>query len=158
MMDVLEIVADARRRGDHAAVMGLFPYGEFLGIDFREQDEELIFRLRYSHDNIGNPRLPALHGGVIGAFAEHAAIVHMLWTFETAVVPRIIDFSIDYLRPGRPEHVYAACTVLRQGQRVVNAAVECWQGAESRTVVATARGHFLLSRQSTVADGQSSRS
>ncbi len=146
MIDFLRLISAARARQDYAAVVRLFPHAEFLGVEFGEEDEGLVFRLPFSDNNVGNRSLPALHGGVIGAFAEHAAIIHLLWHMESAVVPRVVDFSIDYLRPGRAHTLYAACRVLRQGQRVANASVECWQQDRSRGI-AMARGHFLLTRE-----------
>ena len=106
----------------------------------------MLFSLPYRPSNIGNALLPALHGGVIAAFMEHSATLQLLWNMESTKLPKIIDFSIDYLRPGRPETLYADCSVVRQGQRVANVAVNAWQGSPER-VVATARMHFLLSRQ-----------
>ncbi|MCC5812544.1 MAG: PaaI family thioesterase [Ectothiorhodospiraceae bacterium] len=146
MTSIRNAIANARRDGDYAGAMDLFPYARFLGIAFSEEDGELLFRLPFSERNIGNPVMPALHGGVIGAFMEHAAIMHLLWNLESAVQPKVVDFSIDYLRPGRPEQTYAVCKVVRQGQRVANVSVETWQ-SRRKQVIATARGHFLLSRQ-----------
>jgi uncharacterized protein (TIGR00369 family) len=121
------------------------PYGRLLGIQFEElSDGALVFRLPFQQRNIGNPFLPALHGGVIGAFMEHAAILHLLWRQETTRLPKVIDFSIDYLRPGRPEEVLARCEVRRQGKRVANVGVVAWHGGDEDRMIATARSHFLL--------------
>lgn len=146
MTSIRTSIATARRDKDYTAAMNLFPYARFLGIAFSEEEGELLFRLPFSERNIGNPVMPALHGGVIGAFMEHAAIMHLLWNLESAVQPKVVDFSIDYLRPGRPEEAFAVCKVVRQGQRVANVSVETWQNRREQ-VIATARGHFLLSRQ-----------
>lgn len=143
-MDLMQEVAKARAENDHQRVVDLIPYARTLNMDFYDAPEGLVFRLRYQEANIGNPNVPALHGGVIGAFMEHAGIFHILWHNETDVLPRVIDFSIDYLRPGRPEDTYALCRVWRQGKRVANVAVEAWQGDPDKPI-ATARAHFLLS-------------
>lgn len=76
---------------------------------------------------------------------ELAAQAQILWEAgnELEGLPRVVDFSIDYLRPGRPEDVMADCRVWRQGQRVANIAVVAWQGDPER-IIATARGHFLM--------------
>ncbi len=146
MKDIVAIIRQARADGDYARAMNLFPYARFLGIDFREEGGELLFRLAYNERNIGNPVMPALHGGAIGAFMEHAAIMHLLWNMESAMQPKVIDFSIDYLRPGLAEDTFAVCRVVRQGQRVANVSVETWQSNREK-IVATARAHFLLTRQ-----------
>lgn len=146
MKDIVAIIRQARADKDYARAIELFPYARFLGIDFREENDELLFRMAFSERNIGNPVMPALHGGAIGAFMEHAAIMHLLWNMESAVQPKVVDFSIDYLRPGRPEDIFAVCRVVRQGQRVANVSVETWQSKREQ-VVATARAHFLLTRK-----------
>lgn len=145
MNEFRDEVLAARESGDCRRLVELIPYAGMLGIDFHENaDGELVFRLVYQPDNIGNPSMPALHGGAVGAFMEHAAIFELLWRLEASMLPRVVDFSIDYLRPGQPADAYARCRVWRQGQRVANVAVETWQ-TEREATIATARGHFLLS-------------
>lgn len=146
MTELTDFIAQVRASKDYTQLAQFAPYARLLGIDFSEEpDGRLLFRLDYRPGNIGNSRLPALHGGVIAAFMEHAATLEILWQGEASKLPKIIDFSIDYLRPGRPETLFAHCTLVRQGQRVANLAVNAWQGSPDRTV-ATARMHFLLSR------------
>lgn len=146
MKRLSEAVASARRSGDPQRLVDVIPYARFIGARLAESDGDLLAELPYSERNIGNPQLPALHGGVIGAFMENAAILHLLWRQETARVPKVVDFSIDYLRPGRPQALYARCDVRRQGKRVANVGVEAWQHDEDgeRKLIATARAHFLL--------------
>ena len=96
-----------------------------------------------NEDNIGNPTLPALHGGCIGGFMENSAIFHVLATIETERIPKVIDFSLDYLRPGRFKDTYATCEVVRQGRKVVNVGIKAWQTTQSEPI-ANARTHLLL--------------
>ncbi len=145
MNEFRDMVLAAREGRDYQQLVELIPYARMLGIDFHEQDDgDLLFRLAFSRDNIGNPAMPALHGGAVGAFMEHAAIFELLWRMEASMLPRVVDFSIDYLRPGKPEDTFAACRVWRQGQRIANVSVETWQ-TDREATIATARGHFLLS-------------
>ncbi|WP_421621599.1 PaaI family thioesterase [Alkalilimnicola ehrlichii] len=122
-----------------------WPYARLIGMDAEVGNGGLGFRLTYRDELIGNPALPAIHGGVLGGFMELAAQAQILWEAgnELEGLPRVVDFSIDYLRPGRPEDVMADCRVWRQGQRVANIAVVAWQGDPER-IIATARGHFLM--------------
>lgn len=146
MKDLLKLVADARAQHDYQGVVDLVPYARLLGMDVSPSaDGVLLFRLEFRQQNVGNALLPAIHGGVIAAFMEHAALLQVLWNLETATLPKVIDFSIDYLRSGRPETTYAQCSVIRQGQRVANVAVSAWQGDPQR-IIATARTHFLFAR------------
>ncbi|HKJ94004.1 MAG TPA: PaaI family thioesterase [Gammaproteobacteria bacterium] len=143
MSGLAERIEAIRRAGDPQALVDMVPYARLLGVVFREVDGLPTFSLAFRDGNIGNPYLPALHGGAIGGFMENAAVLHLIWTGESRHVPRVVDFSIDYLRPGRPETVIARCDVWRQGSRVANVGIRAWQEDETR-VIATARAHFLV--------------
>jgi len=123
------------------------PYVDFLGVQrIARAGEPPLFRLPFRHDLIGNPMLPALHGGVLAGFAETAAILHLVFTVEdtpSGKAPRGVDFSIDYLRSAKPIDTYAACTTVRLGARVALVQVNVWQEDPARPV-ATARTHLLL--------------
>jgi len=120
------------------------PYVQYLGLRLARGGDQPLFRMPYDEKLIGNPRLPALHGGVVAGFAETAATLHLIRTLGGAKFPKCIDFSIDYLRAGRPEATYAACEVVRQGARVALVQVRCWQGRGPEQPIVVARGHFLL--------------
>lgn len=143
MTDFVAVLQAARRVGDHQRIIELIPYARLLGIRFSEDEHGLLFRLPFRQQNLGNPYQPALHGGVIGACMENAAILHLLWNQESIRLPKIIDFSIDYLRSGHPQELCVRCDVRRQGRRVANVGIVAWQSPGQR-IVATARTHFLL--------------
>jgi uncharacterized protein (TIGR00369 family) len=144
--ELRRLIDEARAKGDYRRIVDLVPYGRLIGLDLAPGDNgNLLFRLSFKPGNIGNPLVPALHGGVIGGFMQHAALLQVLWNLDVEVLPKAVDFSIDYLRPARLETLHAECTVVRQGQRVANVAVTAWQGSPQR-IVATARIHVLLSR------------
>ncbi len=131
--------------GSQAVLPGKpIPYIEFLGIREVPGAEPPMLRLPYQAKLIGNPHLPALHGGVVAGFAETAALLHLVRTLGGAKLPKGIDFSIDYLRAGRPVETFAACELVRVGARVALVQVRCWQSAPDKPIV-VARGHFLLS-------------
>lgn len=119
------------------------PYVEYLGIRVAPDDLQPLYRLPYQDKLIGNPYLPALHGGVIAGFAETAAMLHLIGTLRGEKLPKGIDFSIDYLRAGRPEETFASCELVRVGSRVALVQVRCWQ-KNPATPITVARGHFLL--------------
>lgn len=142
-----ELLQAARAASDPQRLADAIPYGRLIGVEVTWRDGALGFRLPFAQGNIGNPMMPALHGGLVGAFMEHAAILHLLWTQEALRVPKVIDFSIDYLRPGQASVLMARCDVRRQGRRVANVGVSAWQAdeREGERVIAHARMHFLLS-------------
>ncbi|MEP1231538.1 MAG: hypothetical protein ABJG88_12755, partial [Litorimonas sp.] len=63
---------------DIGRILDGIPYVRSLGIKPHFQDEAFTLILPYKHENIGNPTLPALHGGSIGGFMEVAAIVRIM--------------------------------------------------------------------------------
>jgi len=133
------------------------PYIGFLDIRFERHGDELTAVLPFQDRNIGNPMLPALHGGVTAAFLEVAAIIELSWaaTWEDMesgkiaddaariLLPKTIDFTVDYLRAGLPRDAYARARVNRSGRRYASVSVEAWQDNRSR-MFAQATGHFLM--------------
>ena len=119
------------------------PYVEYLGIRTAPGHPVPLFRMPYQAKLIGNPELPALHGGVIAGFAETAALLHLVQALQGAKLPKGVDFSIDYLRAGRPQETFAECELVRMGARVALVQVRCWQTGPDNPIV-VARGHFLL--------------
>ncbi len=149
-----------RRDAALAAITGQIPYIQFLGVSFDRHGDALTGVMEYSDDLIGNPVLPALHGGAIAAFLEITAIVGL--TFATQWdrieagaldvesltpgqlhLPKTIDFSVDYLRSGLPRDAYAQARVTRSGRRYASVHVEGWQDNRDR-LFAQATGHFLM--------------
>lgn len=127
---------------------GLSPYVDYLNVHQGSGEAEApVFRLPFKPELIGNPVLPALHGGVLAGFAETAMVLHLITTMglSDGTPPRGVDFSIDYLRSARPVDTFAQAITVRQGSRVALVQVSLWQDDALRPV-ATARGHFLLPR------------
>lgn len=133
----------AHERGNYEALLDLIPYAKLIGIECTRLGDELLFRLPANKDNIGNPILPALHGGVIAGFMELSAALHLLVFTGSPGIPKIIDFSLDYLRAGQFRDTYAKCQVWRQGRRVANVAITAWQSTPAEPI-ATARAHFKI--------------
>lgn len=138
-----EQLQQAHAQGDYAALLELIPYAKLIGVECSRLGDELLFRLPANKDNIGNPLLPAIHGGVIAGFMELAAALHLLVFTGSPGVPKIIDFSLDYLRAGQFRDTYAKCQVCRQGRRVANVAITAWQSTQAEPI-ATARAHFKI--------------
>lgn len=163
MADRNEPLADvkARRDGALAALADSVPYAAWLGVRFDRRGDELTAILPFSDKLIGNPVLPALHGGVTAAFMEMAAIVELTWAAmweemeqgrvapDAALpdslprLPKTIDFTIDYLRSGLARDAYARARVVRLGRRYASVQVEAWQDNRAR-LFAQATGHFLM--------------
>jgi uncharacterized protein (TIGR00369 family) len=128
---------------DVAALLASVPYCAWLGLSARIEDGALVLDMPFDAKLVGNPVLPALHGGVTGSLLETAAIVQILWETGAQAMPRTIDITIDYLRTGRALTSHARAHIVRQGRRVVSARAEMWQDDVAKPV-ASFRGHFLV--------------
>ncbi len=139
-----DVLKQANTCGDYRPVVDAIPYAKLIGLDFERFGEDVIFKLPNNPDNIGNPILPAVHGGVVGGFMELAAAIHLVMFMDTPTMPKIVDFSLDYLRAAKGgRDTFAECQVVRQGSRVANVIINAWQTRREESV-ATARVHFLL--------------
>lgn len=133
---------------DHApaqleAFLQRVPYVRFLGMRAELSGDEMTAILPYAPHLVGNINLPALHGGVIGAFLEMTALAQLSVTQGSSQVHKTIDITIEYLRPGRALTTYARAELRKVGRRVANVHAEAWQDARDQPI-AFLRGHFLL--------------
>lgn len=142
----------AREQGDFTLLRQRVPYAAFLDVEVTMVDGAPRARMPFRPSLIGNPALPAIHGGAVAGFMENAALLHLLLILDERKVPKCIDFSIDYLRSANAVDTHAACEVARQGRRVAQVQIRCWQDESShhggqlgRTRdIALGRAHFLL--------------
>ncbi len=156
----VQVIKKRRDAALRALVEGV-PYIQFLGIEIARHGDELTAVLPYADKLIGNPVLPAIHGGVTASFLEVTALVEVSWAMlwgnvesgqldaealATGALPRlpkIIDFTVDYLRSGLPRDAYARAKVTRSGRRYASVQVEAWQDNRARPM-ASAQAHFLM--------------
>lgn len=125
-----------------AAAIEKIPYAQFLGLRVELKGDELTLVLPFSQHLVGNPMLPALHGGVVGALLEVTALTQLAIASKSESFPKTIDIGIDYLRSGRPVDTFARARVVKIGRRVANVQAEAWQGEKSQPI-ATLHGHFM---------------
>ncbi len=127
-----------------AALLASTPYMRFLGMTAELAGDEMTAILPFSPPLVGNVMLPAIHGGVIGAFLEMTALCQLVVREPLRRQPRTIDVTIEYLRPGRTQTTYARADVRKVGRRIANVHVEAWQDLRASPIAAL-RGHFMLS-------------
>lgn len=142
-MNVLERIRDARASGDWAPLVDAVPYLRFLGVSVEREGGQLTGRMAFADHLVGNPTLPALHGGTLGALLEAACQFEVLYRAESAVLPKTITLTIDYLRSAKPQDVRVRARIVKQGRRVVTAHATAWQEDEAKPV-ATATVHLLV--------------
>lgn len=134
----------ARAAGDPAALLAALPYAGFLGAEAVLAAEGLRLRLPYKWDLVGNPFLPALHGGVLGGLIELSATLELLWRHDSERLPKAVTTTVDFARSGQPRDTWAGADVTRIGRRLATVAVRVWQDDAGRAI-ATGQAHFLLS-------------
>ncbi|HMR54417.1 PaaI family thioesterase, partial [Amaricoccus sp.] len=118
-------VVKQRRDAALARMVEAVPYIRHLGVVFDRRGDELTAQLPYDEKLIGNPMLPALHGGAIGAFLEITAIMELAWALvwermegggppaaaieagQIPPMPQTIDLTGGYLRPRLPRDGHA---------------------------------------------------
>ena len=124
-------------------ILAKVPYASFIGVEPIVMGNELTMAMRYKESNIGNPFLPAIHGGVIGGFMEVSAIAGLMFSGNFTQIPKPIGLNIGYLRSGRPIDTFASTSIIRQGTRVANVRVEAWQDDMDKPI-ATLMGNYLI--------------
>ena len=122
------------------------PYARFLGVRLDRDDAGLVSAMPFAPHLIGNPMLPAIHGGVLGGFMEIAALAQLATDRPGGPLAKPIDINIEYFRPAGPKDTYARAEIRRAGRRVANVRVEAWQDDPQKPVAAL-HGHFLLAAE-----------
>lgn len=123
-------------------VLAAIPYAEFLGVEaIGGADDQAV--MRYSGRLVGNPMLPALHGGSVAGFMELTATAALSASSRRIQGPKPVDVSVAYLRSARPVDTYARALVRKAGRRIAYVHVLAWQEDED-SPIAEMTAHFLL--------------
>lgn len=138
------------------------PFNQVLGLKIghiRRGDVSLI--MPFKPTLIGNPMVPALHGGTLSAMADAAGGAAVFSALPLGDSVSTIDLRIDYLRPAAPVDSWAEAKIVRLGGRVGVARISVWQehAAENespeakagdepeRVLVAEAKGVYSIKRR-----------
>lgn len=123
--------------------VAFIPYARLLGVRLEETASGLICVMPFRSDLVGNVVLPAVHGGVVGAFLELTALLQLVEIAGEERVARPINFSIDYLRSAGPRDTHGRAEIVKHGRRIANVRVVAWQDDPDKPVAAGI-GNFLL--------------
>ncbi len=124
-------------------LLATLPYARFLGLGTAADGDSLIVTMPFADRLIGNPVLPALHGGATAALLELTAVAQVAARWPRLRLPRPINVSVAYLRPGRPVDVHARARINKAGRRVAHVFAQAWQEDEAHPI-AELTAHFLL--------------
>ncbi len=126
-----------------SALLDSIPYARFLGLLSEQDGEVLTVTMPFADRLIGNPMLPALHGGSTAALLELTAVAQVALSWPRLRLPRPINVTVAYLRSGRPVDVHARARISKAGRRVAHVLAEAWQEDEAQPI-ASLTAHFLV--------------
>lgn len=126
-----------------APLLDSLPYARFLGLRTQLNGDDLTVVMPFADHLIGNPMLPALHGGATAALLEMTAVAQVSLSYPRLRLPRPINVTVAYLRSGRPSDVFAQARINKAGRRVAYVVAEAWQEGRDQPI-ATLNAHFLL--------------
>ena len=122
------------------------PFNRLLGIrgEWIEKGRAVLL-LPAREDLVGDPRRPALHGGVLSALADTAGGAAAWSTLPPDESVSTVDLTIDYLEPaGLGSPLRGEAEVIRKGKSVCHVRVKVTQGG---LLVAEARGVYHIHRK-----------
>ncbi|MFC3439810.1 PaaI family thioesterase [Sphingobium rhizovicinum] len=112
-------------------------------LDAMMTEREGRFVLEPAGDLIGNPMLPALHGGAITSFLELSAGLTLLRTLALSRPPRLISTHLQFFSAARQAPLRTAPAIRRVGRRVAAMEAEAFQEGRAEPVC-TAQFEFAL--------------
>ncbi len=124
-------------------LLNTLPYARFLGLHGEMEGDLLTVVMPFADRLIGDPMLPALHGGSTAALLEMTAIAQVALVYPRLRLPRPINVTVSYLRSGRPQDVRARARISRAGRRVAHVLAEAWQD-DAAQPIASLTANFLL--------------
>jgi acyl-coenzyme A thioesterase PaaI-like protein len=96
---------------------------------------EVLIELPYSHLFLGNPAVPALHGGVIATMMDHAG-GFVAWGSLDDPKQRVntADLRIDYLLPAPCELLLFEAKILHKSRKLIRTDLNCYDQVQSALV------------------------
>lgn len=125
----------------------LIPFHQTLGLVL--EDVELghaKVKIPFKPELVGDPRIQAIHGGVIASAMDAAGGIAGSTTL-TSMEDKIstIDFRVDFLRSARACDLWVEGTVTRSGNRIISTYMKAYK--QDGTLVAEGRGVYNVSRK-----------
>ena len=95
------------------------PFNRYLGFKVLNVEEGFVrVRIPFKPEFIGDPRRPALHGGIFSAVIDACGGLAVWTLFDVEDLISTVDMRVDYLRPGPDTNIVAESKVVRMGNRV----------------------------------------
>ena len=95
------------------------PFNRHLGFKVLHSEKGFVrVLIPFKQEFIGDPRRPALHGGVFSAVIDACGGLAVWTLFDVEDLISTVDMRVDYLRPGPDTDIVAESRVVRMGNRV----------------------------------------
>jgi len=125
------------------------PFDLFLGLKVECSEKGFArIRLPYRPEFIGDPRRPALHGGVISMLVDTCGGTAVWASGDVRDRVSTIDIRVDYLRPAPPEDIIAEARVKLLGNRVGNTQIIVFAATDPDTIIAEGRAVYNIRKHS----------
>ncbi|WP_320169584.1 PaaI family thioesterase [Maridesulfovibrio sp.] len=125
------------------------PFDNFLGLKVECAGKNYArLRLPFRQEFIGDPRRPALHGGVISMLIDTCGGTAVWASGEINDRVATIDLRVDYLRPAPPEDIIAEARVKLLGNRVGNTQIIVFAASEPEVIIAEGRAVYNVRKAS----------
>jgi uncharacterized protein (TIGR00369 family) len=124
----------------------MVPFNRLLGLRGESASEgRCVLRLPVRGDLVGDPRRPAIHGGVLSALIDTAGGVAAWSALGENESVSTVDLRVDYLEPaGLSGDLRASAELVRKGNRVCHVRMVLTQGEK---LVAEGRGVYNIHRR-----------
>ena len=124
------------------------PFNRYLGLRGESIGEgRAVLVLPVRPEFVGDPRRPALHGGVLSTLIDTAGGVAAWSALAAGETVSTVDLRVDYLEPaGLGDPLRAEAELVRKGNRVCHVKVAVTQGG---SLVAEGRAVFNIHRRRT---------
>jgi uncharacterized protein (TIGR00369 family) len=124
----------------------LSPFSRLLGFKGeRVEPGRVVMLLPVREEFVGDPRRPALHGGVVSSLIDTAGGAAAWSVLEEGESVSTVDLRVDYLEPaGLEAPLRAEAELVRKGNRVCHVKVSVTQGTR---LVADGRAVYNVHRR-----------
>lgn len=123
------------------------PFCRDLGMKILQLDAEKVqILLPFSERLIGDPRRPALHGGVISTLLDTAGGAIAMTTIDMQQETiSTVDMRVDYLLPGRSLDLIGEAVVVRKGNKVIVTNMRAFHADAPQAYIAESRAVYNIS-------------
>jgi len=99
------------------------------------REGELVLRLPYSDQIVGNPDTGVIHGGAITTLMDTASGSVIMCALDDFELCPTLDLRVDYMRAAEPGHpVYARAIVYRVTNNIIFTRCEAYQADPDQTI------------------------